>query len=78
MGEKETIKDFMMRITRLLNQVKACGDTITENYVVTKSLCSLTSRFDNVVVAIEELKDLAMMSKEEMQSSLEAHEQRME
>lgn len=38
----------------------------------------LTSRFDNVVVMIEELKDLVMMSNEELQSSLEAHEHRIE
>lgn len=36
------------------------------------------SRFDNVVVAIEESKDLVTMSKEKLQSPIEAHEQRME
>lgn len=39
---------------------------------------SLTPRIDNIVVTIEELKDLASMSKEELKSSLEAHEQCME
>lgn len=77
MEEKETIKDFATRITRLANQVKTCGETIIEKYVVAKILHSLTPRFDNIVMEIEESKDLGTMRKEELQSSLEAHEQRM-
>ncbi|KAI5386690.1 hypothetical protein KIW84_073005, partial [Lathyrus oleraceus] len=33
--------------------------------------------FDHVVVAIKELKDLSNMTKEELQGTLESHEQRM-
>lgn len=77
MKEEEIINNFITRIIRLVNQVKACGETVTEQYVVTKILRSLTPRFDNVVVAIEELKDLVTMRKEELQSSLEDHEKRM-
>lgn len=65
MGEKEVISEFTIRITRLMNQVKNYRGTITEQYVVDKILRSLTSRFDNVVVAIEESKDLSTMNKEE-------------
>lgn len=78
MERNETINDFTMRITRLMNQVKACRETITEQCVVAKILHSLTPRFDNIVLAIEESKDLVTMSKKELQSSLEAHEQRIE
>ncbi|XP_058726725.1 uncharacterized protein LOC131628503 [Vicia villosa] len=78
MEEKETINDYVTRITRLVNQIKSCGETILEQNVVSKILCSLMSRFDNIVVAIEESKDLASLSKDELQSSLEAHEQRMD
>ena len=78
MEEKETINGFAMRITRLVNQVKACGEPITKQYVVAKILHSLTPRFDNIVVAIEESKVLATKSKEELQSSLEAYEQMMD
>lgn len=64
MEEKETINSFAMRITRLVNQVKACGEPIMEKYVVTKILRSLTARFDNIVVVIKESKDLVAMRKE--------------
>ncbi|XP_058733984.1 uncharacterized protein LOC131605670 [Vicia villosa] len=55
-----------------------CGEAISEQNVVSKILRSLTPRFDNIVVAIEESKDLLSLSKKELQSFLEAHEQRMD
>ncbi|XP_050875937.1 uncharacterized protein LOC127079600 [Lathyrus oleraceus] len=78
MEDKETINDYITRITRLINQIKSYGETILEQNVVSKVLRSLTPRFDNIVVAIEESKDLTTLSKDELQSSLEAHEQRMD
>lgn len=41
-----------------MNQVKACKETIIEQYVIAKILRSLIPRFDKLVVAIEELKVL--------------------
>lgn len=78
MEEKKTISEITTRTARLVNQVKARGETITKHYIFTKILHSLTPKFDNVVVVIEESKDLTTMGKEELQISLEAHEQRME
>ncbi|XP_050918413.1 uncharacterized protein LOC127135821 [Lathyrus oleraceus] len=78
MEDKETINDYITCITRLVNQIKSCGETILEQNVVLKVWCSLTPRFDNIVVAIEESKDLTTLSKDELQISLEAHEQRMD
>lgn len=78
MEEKEKINNFTTRITWLVNHVKAYGEIVIEQYVIAKILCSLTPRFDNVVIAVEESKDLATMRKQELQSSLEAHGQMME
>lgn len=44
---------------------------------MSKILPSLIARFDNVVVVIEDSKDLMALSKYEFQSSLEAHEKMM-
>ncbi|XP_050916184.1 uncharacterized protein LOC127131298 [Lathyrus oleraceus] len=78
MEEKETVNNYVTRVTRLVNQMKSCGEAISEQNIVSKVLRSLTPRFDNIVVAIEESKDLKTMTKDELQSSLEAHEQRMD
>lgn len=74
MEEKETVNNYAMRITRLLNQVTTHGETITEKYIVVKILRSLKVRLDTIVVAIEESNDLAATRKKELQSSLKAHE----
>ncbi|XP_045797568.1 uncharacterized protein LOC123891709 [Trifolium pratense] len=57
--------------------MKACGEAVSSSMRVEKILRSLFPRFDYVVAAIEEPKDLDSMTVEELQGSLEAHEQRM-
>ncbi|XP_050890817.1 uncharacterized protein LOC127096266 [Lathyrus oleraceus] len=57
---------------------KAYAGVVKAKNVVSKVLHSLTSRFDNIVVAIEESKDLTTLSNDELQSSLEEHEQMMD
>lgn len=78
MEEKEMVNDYITRVTRLVNQMKACGELVSEENIVSKVLHFLTSRFDKIVVAIEESKDLKIVTKDELQSSLEAHEKRMD
>nr|XP_004509502.1 uncharacterized protein LOC101510098 [Cicer arietinum] len=78
MEDKETINDYVTRVTRLGNQMKSCGEVVSEQNFVSKVLRSLTPRFDNIVVALEESNDFKTMTKDELQSSLEAHEQRMD
>ncbi|WJX18783.1 hypothetical protein P8452_08547 [Trifolium repens] len=77
MEEKETVSDFFTRISKLVNAMKSCGEVVSAQNIVEKILRSLSPRFDHIVVAIEESKDLASMKIDELQGSLEAHEQRM-
>ncbi|KHN09230.1 hypothetical protein glysoja_048631, partial [Glycine soja] len=62
----------------LANSITSCGDTITNLTLVEKVLRTLNPRFDHIVVAIEESKDLESLSVDELQGSLEAHEQRLQ
>ena len=77
MEDNESISDFFNIVTKLVNQIKICGETLTTRVVVSKILRSLAPKFDHMVVAIEEGKDLSKLKKEELQGTLESHEQRM-
>ena len=75
MEDNESISYFFIRVTKLVNQIKVCREVLTSRSVVAKILRSLAPKFDNVVVAIEESKGLSTFTKEELQGTLEYHEQ---
>ncbi|GKC91922.1 retrovirus-related pol polyprotein from transposon TNT 1-94 [Tanacetum coccineum] len=60
----------------VVNQLKRNGKTLTNSRVVENILRSLTEKFENVVCAIEESKNIEDMSIDDLAGSLEAHEQR--
>lgn len=57
--------------------MKNNGDNITEKEVMEKIMYTLTSRFDFVVAAIEESKNLSKITLNDLQASLESREMRM-
>jgi gag-polypeptide of LTR copia-type len=63
------------RVQAVVNQLIRNGEALTDARVVEKILRSLTDNFENVVCAIEESKDLAKLTVDELAGSLEAHEQ---
>lgn len=77
MSEGEKICEYFNKIVTLTNQMKSCGEVITDLMIMEKVMRSLPQKFDHVVAAIEEAKDLSKMTIEELQSSLEAHEMRL-
>ncbi|MCH94065.1 retrovirus-related Pol polyprotein from transposon TNT 1-97, partial [Trifolium medium] len=74
MKNDEKVADYFTRLVTLTNQMKNCGDTLEEQEKVEKVLRTLTSKFDHIVVTIEETKDLSEVKIEDLQSTLEAHE----
>ena len=67
----------MSRLLTVVNEMKRYGETINDNQVVEKILHSLDEKFNFIVVAIEESKDLTTMIVDQLTSSLQAHEEKI-
>ncbi|XP_045792104.1 uncharacterized protein LOC123886874 [Trifolium pratense] len=76
--DKESIGEYFTRLQTLVNSMKNYGEVISEVQIIEKVLRTLNPEYDHIVVAIEESKDLSTMSVNELQSSLAAHEQRLQ
>ena len=77
MKTDETVQDFLSRVSVIVSKMRSFGEQCRDQTVVSKILRSLTPKFDHVVAAIEESKDLAIFSFDELMGSLQAHEARL-
>jgi gag-polypeptide of LTR copia-type len=75
MKESESVSDYITRVQVVVNQLIRNGEVLIDARVVEKILRSLIDNFENVVCAIEESKNLAKLTVDELVGSLEAHEQ---
>lgn len=74
----ESVDDFYMRITSLVNNLRVLGDTKDETEVVRKILQVVPERLEQVAISIETLLDVGTMTVEEVIGRLRAVEQRLE
>ena len=62
MKESETVKDYYSKVKEIVNQMRAFGEDILDKKIVEKILITMPTKFDPIVTAIEETKDLSTLS----------------
>ena len=77
MKSSESISDYHTRIMVIVNQMRRNGEAIIDSRITEKILRSLDPKYDFVVVAIEESKEVDRLTVDELMSSLQAHEQKI-
>lgn len=77
MKESEDIDSFLTHLSGPVTQIRSHGETLEERRIVEKVLRSLPGRFEAIVVAIEDTKDLSHFSMDELNASLMFHEHRL-
>ncbi|GAB2268228.1 hypothetical protein Dimus_038700 [Dionaea muscipula] len=74
---EEFVADFCSRVLGVVNLLKHNDEVIADVKIIEKILRALDSRFDHVIVAIEEAKDITKMTLQYLMGSLLAHEEKM-
>ncbi|XP_010525702.1 PREDICTED: uncharacterized protein LOC104803469 [Tarenaya hassleriana] len=70
MKESEEVFDYISRVIAVTNQLESNGEKMKVSRIVEKILRSLTSKFDHIVVAIEESNVIDDMTVDELTSKL--------
>ena len=66
MKESESIQEFFSWVAGIVNKIRSYGDEIKDKKIIEKVLRSLPFKFDHVVAAIEESKDLSKFTLQEL------------
>lgn len=65
MESNEGIGTYFNKVQTLTNQMKGCGEAMSNQVIIEKVLRTLTPKYDVIVVTIEETRDLAKMKAED-------------
>ena len=77
MKSLESIFDYFTRVMTVSKKLKRNGDELKEVRIIEKRLRLVDSKFDHIVVTIEETRDLKDMTIEQLQGRLQAYEEKL-
>lgn len=77
MEEGDTVSEYFSRMMAFVNKMRKLGDNIEDLVIIEKILRSMSPKFNYVVCAIEESKDIENYYIDELQGSLHVHEQKI-
>ena len=77
MKEGESLEDYLTRLTDIVNQMKAYGETLSDKRVVQKILISLSEKFDSIVSVIDMTQNIETLGVQKVIGSLKAYDQRL-
>ncbi|KAL6315242.1 hypothetical protein AAG906_000320 [Vitis piasezkii] len=76
MKETESIKGYYDRLLDIANRVILLGSSLPNSRIVEKILVTMLKRFEASIIALENTKDLSMITLSELLNALQAQEQR--
>lgn len=77
MKDNEPIAEFSSQISTFINLLKSKGEEYVEKRIVEMILRSLSHKYDNNVMTIEEAKDLTVLTMDDLMGTLQTHEHRI-
>ena len=77
MGNEESVGDFTGRLYSIFTKLRALGEKVPENEIVSKLLCATPERFDHLTSSMEQFRGIDDMSLEEAIGSLMGHEDKI-
>lgn len=76
MKQGESVNDYFGRVMTIANDMRNCGEDMTDVKIVEKILRTLTEKWNYSVCSIEEANDVDTLTVDALQSSLLVHEQK--
>lgn len=77
MQETKNLSDYCVRVKDVVNKMATLGQVMSKKVVIKKVLRSLILRWNNVVIIIEERKDLATLEYDQLVGSRMSCEERL-